>query len=357
MASVQFQIHTDKENATATGLKTIGGGLQGGKSFQAHKTPRRALGLVNEAHRVGLGPQVPAPQLKGGITSSLSAHALKPKNGVADRDSKLKQRQQVDKENPVQKAKQHGEKTTARPIPPAKQQHLPTWSLPDIEYMPPPSPPRDDDEDMLPVKDRASTYVHKLLSWRPQCLFGAQPDSEEEEEEEERERQRIMEELDNLPALNEDVFPMANLHLSCEELDVDSLELPTMDDLLIPEVPDDSLDCTAQTSLPQADCSASASLTNLLEDSADISLPRLEDSADISLSQVKESANTSLNELEDSASAFQIKPHGCAQASVPQLDDSSNVSLTQLDDSLLGLEQHLGSLEIKDYSLPSTPSH
>ncbi|XP_070175511.1 uncharacterized protein [Littorina saxatilis] len=118
-----------------------------------------------------------------------------------------------------------------------------------------------------------------------------------------------MEELDNLPALNEDVFPMANLHLSCEELDVDSLELSTMDDLLIPEVPDDSLDCTAQTSLPQADCSASASLTNLLEDSADISLPRLEDSADISLSQVKESANTSLNELEDSASAFQIKPH------------------------------------------------
>ncbi|KAK7089423.1 hypothetical protein V1264_025079 [Littorina saxatilis] len=296
MASIQFQIHTDKENATATGLKTIGGGLQGGKSFQAHKTPRRALGLVNEAHRVGLGPQVPAPQLKGGITSSLSAHALKPKNGVTDRDSKLKQRQQVDKENPVQKAKQHGEKTTARPIPPAKQQHLPTWSLPDIEYM----PPRDDDE------DRA---VHELLSWQ-QCLFGAQPDrEEEEEEEEERERQRIMEELDNLPALNEDVFPMANLHLSCEELDVDSLELSTMDDLLIPEVPDDSLDCTAQTSLPQADCSASASLTNLLEDSADISLPRLEDSADISLSQVKESANTSLNELEDSASAFQIKPH------------------------------------------------
>lgn len=55
----------------------------------------------------------------------------------------------------------------------------------------------DEDEDILPVKERASTYVHKLLSWRPQCLFGTTPDSEDEDEE--KERQHIMEELDNLP--------------------------------------------------------------------------------------------------------------------------------------------------------------
>lgn len=55
----------------------------------------------------------------------------------------------------------------------------------------------DEDDDILPVKERASTYVHKLLSWRPQCLFGTTPDSEDEDEE--KERQRIMEELDNLP--------------------------------------------------------------------------------------------------------------------------------------------------------------
>lgn len=54
----------------------------------------------------------------------------------------------------------------------------------------------DEDEDILPAKERASSYVHKLLSWRPQCLFGTTPESDDEEE---RERQRIMEELDNLP--------------------------------------------------------------------------------------------------------------------------------------------------------------
>ena len=59
----------------------------------------------------------------------------------------------------------------------------------------------DEDEDILPVKERASTYVTKLLSWRPQCLFGTTPESDEEDE---KEHQRIMEELDNLPLPNDD---------------------------------------------------------------------------------------------------------------------------------------------------------
>lgn len=55
-----------------------------------------------------------------------------------------------------------------------------------------------DDESIWPRKDRVSTYVHRILSWRPPCLFGLSPQSDNEEEEI-RERRLIMEELDNLP--------------------------------------------------------------------------------------------------------------------------------------------------------------
>ena len=68
------------------------------------------------------------------------------------------------------------------------------------------------------------------------------------------------------------------LQLSCEELDVDSIELPAMDDVLLPYVDADDLNSSAE------------------------------------------------------------------------------VTLATLDDSV-GLVPHLGSLEIMDESLPSTPSH
>ena len=222
MASLQFQIHTDKENTVSRGKQT--GIVKSGKSkaLLSHKTPRRVLGSVNEANRVGG---------RGERSETVSFGALKPKKVVAEKD-KLKQRQQPDKENDVVKRIELKEEKSGvcRSVEPKQ-----TYCLPDIEYMPPPSPPIDDD-DILPVKERASFYVHRLLSWRPQCLFGIEPDSDEEDE---KEHQRIMAELDNLPLPQDDIFPPADLHLSREELDLDSIELPSMDDISLPFIDED----------------------------------------------------------------------------------------------------------------------
>lgn len=53
-----------------------------------------------------------------------------------------------------------------------------------------------DDESIWPRKERISTYFTKVLNWRPPCLFGAQPESEDDEI---TEQQIIMTELDKIP--------------------------------------------------------------------------------------------------------------------------------------------------------------
>lgn len=50
----------------------------------------------------------------------------------------------------------------------------------------------DDFEDIWPKSERISTYIKKLVNWRPPCLFGDLPVSEDEDEETE-ERERIEE--------------------------------------------------------------------------------------------------------------------------------------------------------------------
>ncbi|XP_076439427.1 uncharacterized protein LOC143278934 [Babylonia areolata] len=248
MASVQFQIHTDKENASSSSTKTGAGGIQGSKAkvFQAHKTPRRALGSVNEANRVG-GRMQGSHDLKSGI--SVQPAALKQKNFVTHNDSKLKG--EPDKENV--KSRQQEEKGSVRVLKAKQQQTSVSYCLPDIEYMPPPSPPRDEDEDILPMRKRPSTYVHKLLNWRPPCFFGTVVDSEEEEEEVVKDRQQMMDELDKLPLPNDhDIFLPASLHLSYEKLDVDSIQLPSMEDVPLPYIDEDQ-DCSPEALLPSLD--------------------------------------------------------------------------------------------------------
>ncbi|KAL8585827.1 hypothetical protein ACOMHN_065177 [Nucella lapillus] len=235
MASLQFQIHTDKENPTSAGVKKVAG-VQGTKAkfFQAHKTPRRALGSVNEANRVG-GRSQQSNDLKNG--TPMLPSVLKQNSGP-QKDSKTKG-QQPDKENVVraQPQEEKGGVHTAAAMVKQQQQQSVSYCLPDIEYMPPASPRRDDD-DTLPSRKRTSTYVHKFLSWRPPCFYGTVADSEEEEEEE-KELQRIMHELDNLPQPKEDdIFPPARLRLSCDELDVDCMPLPCIDDLTLPYIDD-----------------------------------------------------------------------------------------------------------------------
>jgi hypothetical protein len=213
MASLQFQIHADKENALHAGLKNPSRSILGGKTFQSSsvqplKTPRRALGSVNETHRVG------------GLVSKQSEGkarglSLSPDRKLQIKDSEIKQSNLFNKENDVQKKKQQqGEKNPVLQTKQSAPQNE-CWAacLPDIEYMPPPSPTKDEDEEdeeILPMNERASTYVHKILKWRPGCLFGTLPESDDEDDE--RELQRVMDELDNLPALSFDLLQGSYRH-------------------------------------------------------------------------------------------------------------------------------------------------
>ena len=51
----------------------------------------------------------------------------------------------------------------------------------------------DDFEDIWPKSERISTYIKNLVNWRPPCLFGDLPESEDDEDEEIEERERIEE--------------------------------------------------------------------------------------------------------------------------------------------------------------------
>ena len=62
----------------------------------------------------------------------------------------------------------------------------------------------DDFEDLWPKKERVSTYIEKLISWRPPCLFGIHAISDDEEEVDEEKRiQDMMDLIDSLPKPSE----------------------------------------------------------------------------------------------------------------------------------------------------------
>lgn len=294
MAAVQFHIHTDKENVTSAGHKSSGN-IQVGKTFlsgtlQSLKTPRRALGSVNQTDRVtgnapshlalnptmGLMPALinkpPLAQFQKPNTTAVQ----KPKQALGDKGSKLNQRlfptSSADKENSVGEKSKLQEKLAPVSLPivqPKAQvlaQIIDPDLLPDVEFMPRPEVPDDTDDDIILKKDRVSTYVDRILSWRPSCLFGIVPESEDEEESERR--KRIIEELDSIPLPSDngiDVFCQKDLHLGLE-FEATDLELPSLEDIVVPVVDEQQNTSALDLSLPFLDESLglSAHLGNLV---------------------------------------------------------------------------------------------
>ena len=54
--------------------------------------------------------------------------------------------------------------------------------------------PDDDFEDIMPKSERISSYISKLISWRPPC-FGDYPFSDEEEERSQEEMMKTREDI------------------------------------------------------------------------------------------------------------------------------------------------------------------
>lgn len=192
MASLAFQPFVDKENAGSIGARPnkgqTGGGL--GKVFNkgnAFATPRRALGDVGNktidngtSHKQIQKPTVIPLQNKGLQMKSSNIQPLSSRSG------NVMQKPTVN-EN-IKKKVLCSTKVTTKPESISHRKS----DVEDIEYMHIPNEEEDDFEDIWPKSERISTYIKKLVNWRPPCLFGDLPVSEDEDEETE-ERERIEE--------------------------------------------------------------------------------------------------------------------------------------------------------------------
>lgn len=185
MASLAFQPFVDKENAGSIGVRPnkgqAGGGLGGlGKVFNKGNdlvTPRRALGDVgNKTANKGPSlqpmqkPSIPL-QNKGLQMKSVNIQPLSNRSANIQKptvNESLKKKVVCSSKVPVK----------VEPV------NCKISEIEDIEHMHIPETEEDDFEDIWPKSERISTYIKKLVNWRPPCIFGDLPDSEEEDSEE-----------------------------------------------------------------------------------------------------------------------------------------------------------------------------
>ncbi|KAK6185668.1 hypothetical protein SNE40_007849 [Patella caerulea] len=265
MAALQFQ-NQDKENVEgfittnrAKGNRQALGNtsiLQNRvKSIQntnvsAFMTPRKTLGDI-------LNSQQTPHTIKGqslkpvGVKPALNLQksSIKSKKNVSFRSRGIQEKENIKKPKQVLAPVSMKIESKQRKI-----------ECDDIEFM---HPPEDVDKDdrYPPQEERVSNYLNKLISWRPPCLFGIPPVSEDEDEEAEerqrKERREALFDLDNLDALagiepfeeeprfnEEDLSGPAMLEVDIPYIDE---TLPTLDDSL-PSL-DDSYSCNISPSL------------------------------------------------------------------------------------------------------------
>jgi len=226
MASLAFEVHVDKENDTPVAVFTKSGGGGGLKAIGpqskrfAQPTPRKALNDVNN-----FAVPLKKPGLK--IAKGFENQIKKPEPEMKKKKTQKLKDVQVDKKPP---------KTVVTNVTVTKKQPSPVVvhqpSLPDDEEY--------DSDSIFPRSQRLSTYVGKVFSWRPPCLFGAAILNSDEESDISDE-ENFQDDLIEWPARSE--FPDHDDLLPCPDID----DLP-------PPMTDDDLDA-----LLQAHSSATAS--------------------------------------------------------------------------------------------------
>ncbi|XP_076103707.1 uncharacterized protein LOC143072583 [Mytilus galloprovincialis] len=244
MASLAFQPYVDKENAGSFGVRPnkgqIGGGL--GKVFnkgneQSLVTPRRALGDVNrDLKAVNNGPGLKPMQKPSGLPLQSKGLQMKSANiqPLTGRSGNIMQKPSVN-EN-LRKKSISTNKVTVKIEPVHKR------LAEDIEHMHIPKEEEDDFEDIWPKSDRISTYLNKLVRWRPPCLFGELPDSSDEEEEK-LERQRMKEEEERKMVASLAKYSTQKSDCSDEFRLEDLLEPEDFEDVPLPSISlDNSID-------------------------------------------------------------------------------------------------------------------
>ncbi|XP_041370547.1 uncharacterized protein LOC121384295 isoform X2 [Gigantopelta aegis] len=251
MAALQFQIHTDQENlgshvTAPKGHQRTVSGIRG-KTFQSgtpyvNPTPRKALGDVNCNRGPPLSGKPPAPLkplANKSVTKKPVQNILK-QSGLQKENKGLGVKVKHSSENRQSK---HGQKegnkklkcSAPEVIHITAEQRLPPADVDEIEKMPVAPKTEDDFEDIWPKKERVSTYIEKLISWRPPCLFGVHAYSDEEEEEDgEKRLKEMMDLIDSLPkpAGIKDEYDISEEELQAPEFE--NVPLPSIDDLSFP---------------------------------------------------------------------------------------------------------------------------
>jgi len=212
MSSLAFRVHFDKENDTPAALMGKGAGTL--KSFGPRQkqfvqpTPRKALFDVNNelqlsSNKFVRGKDVKLQQpMKKSSTSALriskggeNTFVKKPelKNGSTN---KIRNKTK----GPVLKAPKVSSLVNTKPAPLAQHKLAPPVPL-DEEY---------DSDSIFPRSERLSTYVGQLFSWRPPCLFGSIPDSEESDMSDDEDLYDILDlpvpDLPEVVEMDDDIF-------------------------------------------------------------------------------------------------------------------------------------------------------
>jgi len=269
MAALSFQTYVDKENSSsfasrkASGLKKSLGFKPGKGVDENFVTPRKALGNLNKENQglksFGLKQNSANPLKPLKLTDSTNLVTPRKALGNINKDPRaasiktpsLKPSCQPGSAQPndVKKASSKSsndlgkKQKTGGPqlkfpkllVAPQGQQ------MEEIEHMYIPPPPRDADddfEDIMPKSERISSYISKLISWRPPC-FGDYPFSDEEEERSEEEMMKKREDIaqrlgQNLssedpiePVMSEEDFlstePLADIPLPSLDIPLPSL--------------------------------------------------------------------------------------------------------------------------------------
>ncbi|XP_046327461.1 uncharacterized protein LOC124111725 [Haliotis rufescens] len=238
MAALRFQIHVDKENASSLGVnpKLRNGSTSGirGKVFQESITPgltkpRKALGDVNT-------PASSRPRKALGDVNGTSGGILKPVKGKSGGLKPLSLNPQSFKKPEGKRSQEKGlrkqEPKISVPVLQTARSCQPASSLcEDIEQMHVEKEP-DDDEDVWPARERISTYIDKLISWRPPCLYNTWSDSDDEEDD--RKIQEMMGQLDALPtpkiaAVEDTIVHVESLTVPLPEVDVPFADISLLD--------------------------------------------------------------------------------------------------------------------------------
>ncbi|XP_059159324.1 uncharacterized protein LOC131943310 isoform X2 [Physella acuta] len=248
MAALGFEVHVDKENAPSI-LHTKGSAL---KSFGlrnngklAQPTPRKALFDVNQDPRGPVGKNFNSIDIKH---NEKLFNPVKPKvsSGVENHPQGPGIKKSETRKTPAQHSHRKSLKNTKNELPPviSATTKKVTRKPPVIQQQPDNDDCEYDSDTIFPRSERLSTYVDKLLAWRPPCLFGTIPDSDTDCSEPE---EIMHEEICEMPVSFVPVpefleMDLENLMDELPPLEIpEEFESPEKDTYMLDQTPDTSL--------------------------------------------------------------------------------------------------------------------